>query len=189
MEEIEAKFLNIDKASFEEKLIALGAVKIADYNYRRRNYDFPDGRLAAAEAWVRLRDEGDKITFTYKQRMDVGEDALRSGSMKEIETVVGDFDVADQLLQAIGLKEKIYKENKRTRYTLDGVELDIDSWPLIPPYLEIEGKSWESVQAVAEKLGFDWKDHVRGTNGEIYKTYGIAEKNYSILTFDRQVEK
>jgi len=189
MEEIEAKFLNIDKVSFEEKLVSLGAKKIADYNYRRRNYDFPDGRLNDIDAWVRLRDEGDKITFTYKQRTGVTDDALRDGSMKEIETTIGDFDIGDQLLQAIGLRERIYKENKRTRYTLDGVEIDIDTWPLIPPYVEIEGKSWEAVQSVAEKVGFDWKDHVRGTNKLIYQQYDIDETSYSILTFDRQVKK
>ena len=38
---------------------------------------------------------------------------------------------------------------------LDGVELDIDSWPYIPTYLEIEGKSEESVKKMMDLLEVD----------------------------------
>jgi adenylate cyclase class 2 len=189
MEEIEVKFLDVDKVSFEEKLVSFGATKVGDFEYRRKNYDFPDMSLSSVEAWVRLRDEGNQITLSYKQRTGIVEDALRDGGMKEIELVVNDFDTADQFLGAIGLVEKIYKENKRTRYMLDDVEVDIDSWPLMPTYVELEGKNWEAVTAVAAKLGFDWSTHVVGTAMDIYKVYGIDEKEYSVFTFDRQIKK
>ena len=45
------------------------------------------------------------------------------------------------MLEEMGYKAHTYQENKRTRYMLDGVEFDIDSWPYIPTYLEIEGKN------------------------------------------------
>ena len=45
--------------------------------------------------------------------------------------------------------------NNRIRYMLDGVEIDIDSWPMIPTYLEIEGKDEASVLTMVEKLGLD----------------------------------
>ncbi len=32
------------------------------------------------------------------------------------------------------------QENKRCHYILEDVEIDIDSWPMIPDYIEIEGK-------------------------------------------------
>lgn len=186
MEEIEAKFINIDKAALEEKLVSLGAEKQGDYNYRRKIYDFTDGRLDKIHAWIRLRDEENKITISYKQRFDDEADTLREGGTKEIELTVSDFETAEQLLATLGLVELMYKENKRTRYILDGVEIDIDTWPLIPPYVEIEGKSWESVQATAEKLGFVWSEHLRGTNRAIYSNYGISESDFKVLTFDRQ---
>jgi adenylate cyclase class 2 len=189
MEEIEAKFLNIDKQAFEEKLVLLGATKVGDYNYKRKIYDYPDQRLDAKGAWVRLRDEGDKVTMTYKEHMGSVSDSLRDGTVKEIEIVVSDFKIGDALLHALGLVQYMYKENKRTRYMLDGVEVDIDSWPLIPPYVEIEGSSWEEVEAIAVKVGFDWNNRILGTNGEIYKTYGIDEGAYSVFTFEEQIKR
>jgi adenylate cyclase class 2 len=185
MEEIEVKFLNIDKPLFEEKLVSLGATKSGEYHYRRKIYDFPDGRLDKDSAWVRLRDEESQITLSYKKRFN-NTDELRGGGTEEIEVTVSDFATAEKLLAAMGLVEVMYKENKRTRYMLDGVEVDIDTWPLIPPYVEIEGKSWEAVQAVAQKLGFDWTERLVGSNRAIYNHYGIKEDAYKILTFERQ---
>jgi adenylate cyclase class 2 len=43
-------------------------------------------------------------------------------------------------------------------FTLDGAELEIDAWPLIPPYLEIEGRSRNHVVEVAACLGIDEAD-------------------------------
>lgn len=185
MEEIEAKFLDVDVPALIARLDSLGAEKIGGYSYKRKLFDFPDGRLGAVNAWVRLRDEGEKIVITYKQRFGDADDH-QSGGTNEIETTVGDFAAAEKILNALGLEEKIYKENKRVRFMLDGVEIDIDSWPLIPTYVELEGKSWGAVQAVSEKLGFDFAKHTRGSNREIYAKYGIDESGYSILTFDRQ---
>ena len=38
---------------------------------------------------------------------------------------------------------------------LDDVNIDIDSWPLIPTYAEIEGKSEEEVKKIIAKLEID----------------------------------
>ena len=40
-------------------------------------------------------------------------------------------------------------------YILDDVEIDIDSWPLIPTYVEIEGKDEKSVMSMVDKLELD----------------------------------
>ena len=60
-----------------------------------------------------------------------------------MEIVVSDFDETNQLLHIMGYTPKAYQENYRTRYYLDHIEIDIDTWPLIPTYLEIEGSSVE----------------------------------------------
>ena len=41
------------------------------------------------------------------------------------------------------------------KYLLDDVNIDIDSWPLIPTYAEIEGKSEEEVKKILAKLEID----------------------------------
>ena len=190
MEEIEIKFLDIDYAALQEKLLSLGATKVADYHYRRIVFDYPDFRLDKQGAWVRLRDEGDKITFTFKQRLAKAFDTgANDDGMYERETTVGDFDTTREILLKTGLIEKMYQENKRTRYVLDGVECDLDTWPLLPPYLEIEGESWEKVYATAERLGFKREDAKIFSTNQIYTLKGLDDRNYTKLTFDEQVER
>lgn len=191
MEEIEIKFLDIDPVSLEQKLLALGAEKIGDYHYRRAVFDYSDFRLDQRAAWLRLRDEGDQVTFTFKQRLGVKEGSLKGDDegMYEKEVVVSDFDATKEILLKTGLIEKMYQENRRTRYLLDGVECDIDTWPLIPPYLEIEGSSWESINAVAEKLGFKKEDAKKFSTNQIYRMHGLDDRNFVRLTFDEQKER
>jgi hypothetical protein len=42
----------------------------------------------------------------------------------------------------------------RTSFELDGGRLEIDGWPLIPPYLETEADSRDEVVRIAAILGF-----------------------------------
>jgi adenylate cyclase class 2 len=189
MEEIEVKFLDISVLEVKEKLQKLGAQKIGEYLYKRKTYDYADKKLAKDNAWVRLRDEGDKVTFTYKQRFGVNDNHLQDGGVNEIEVIVSDFVLADNLLKAIGLVEKFYEENKRERYMLENTEIDIDTWPMIPTYLEIEGSSWEIVKNTAQKLGFSWETHVKCSTMQVYEKYGINENDYSVITFNEQVTK
>ncbi len=191
MEEIEIKFINVDKDSLEKKLVGLGAEKVGDFHYRRVVFDYPDFKLDKQGAWLRLRDEGDKVTLTFKQRLTkdihsiVGDDE----GMYEKETVVQDFDATREILLRTGLIEKMYQENKRTRYLLDGVECDLDSWPLLKPYIEIEGETWDKVYATAEKLGFKKDDALICTANQIYRLQGIDDRNYIKMTFDEQIER
>ena len=189
MEEIEAKFLGINIDELKSKLQILGATFIGSFDYKRKAYDFPGLPLSKKHAWVRVRDEGDRVVMTYKQRLEANSETMRDGGMKEVEVVVSDFNLTDQFLLSIGMIEKFYEENKRERYVLDNVEVDIDSWPMIPPYVELEGSSWESVQSVAESLGFNWEKHLRCSTMQIYKTNGINENDYSVITFIEQIKK
>jgi adenylate cyclase, class 2 len=189
MEEIEAKFININIDKLKNKLHKFGAIFIGSFDYKRKAYDFNDLSLSSKHAWVRVRDEGDKVTMTFKQRLKANSETMRDEGMKEVEIVVSDFNIADQFLKSIGMIEKFYEENKRERYILDDVEIDIDSWPMIPPYMELEGNSWDNVQKVAVKLGFDWDKHLRCSTMQIYKMNGIDENEYAVITFTEQIKK
>jgi adenylate cyclase class 2 len=188
MEEIEVKFLNIEPDSLENKLENLGAKKQFDRIYRRSVYDYPDLRLNNQSAWVRVRDEGDKITMGFKQRLSpsgLGNDA----GMKEVEIVVSSFDFACEFLKSIGLKRKFYEENRRIRYIYEEIEFDIDFWPLLNPYLEIEAQSWEEIDRGIKLLGLGEKNKKICSAFQIYEMNGINENDYDILTFDKQVKK
>ena len=84
----------------------------------------------------------------------------------------------------IGLKPKGYQENRREEYRLGEVTLALDSWPLIPPYLEIEGPNEASVVAAAKKLGYQESDLVGENTQKIYSNYGIDIDSIPVLKFD-----
>jgi adenylate cyclase, class 2 len=155
-QEIEAKFLNVDHDEVRARLQAAGA-KLGHLMrlMRREIFDHPDGRYNSppyAEK-LRIRDEGDgKVTVTYKKKLP------DSDYVQEIETTVGSYDTMKQLFMAIGLVSCSYQESKRETWHLDDVEVVLDEWPWLRPFVEIEGPSEPAIQAAAEKLGFGWTD-------------------------------
>jgi adenylate cyclase class 2 len=189
MEEIEVKFLNINKEEVEKKLIEIGATKVGEFFYKRQVFDYPDLRLDKKGAWIRLRDEGDKIMLSFKQRLGAQGNSGNDEGMKEIEIAVNNFEETANFLYELDLVNKFYFENRRTRYEKDGVEFDIDEWPLLKPYLEIEADSWEEIDKAVAWLGFDKSEMKKFTTTQIYALEGINDKDYSKLTFTETVKK
>lgn len=140
MEEIEVKFLNINVPEFRKQHKKLGAKKVFEKLYRRKMFDYPDWRLDKRGAWLRIRDEGDKVMMVYKQRLGIKEGGNDDG-MEEIEVEVSDFEQTSLIFDKIGFITKRYTENRRERWKLGEVTFDLDTYPLIPTYLEIEATS------------------------------------------------
>ena len=145
--EYEVRVLEIDKDELIRKLESLNATKVGEFNQKRYVYDTIPKENGK---WIRLRTNGKETTLTFK---DVTSDKI--DGTKEVEIEVSDLELTNEFLNKIGFFSKAYQENNRIRYILDDVELDIDSWPLIPTYLEIEGKDEKSVLDMIEKLELD----------------------------------
>lgn len=171
--EIEAKFLHVDHDRMRTKLKAVGATCTQPMRLmRRKNYDYPDGRLSSRyNGWVRVRDEGDKITLSYKQLND----RTLLGT-KEVSLIVDSFEFADAFLRSIGLEANSYQETKRESWVLGEVQIELDEWPWIDPFIEIEGPGEAAVRAVAERLGFDVTAAVHGSVEVAYQAeYDVTE--------------
>jgi adenylate cyclase, class 2 len=128
--------------------------------------------------WVRLRDNGEKTTLTIKEIKHSGIDGT-----KELEIDVGDFEKANQILNKLKYSHKGYQENKRISYKFKNVEIEIDLWPKIPPYVEFEGKSIEEIEEVVKLLGFEMENTTTLCNMDIYKKYGINLNEIKELKF------
>lgn len=151
--EYEAVFTNVDKEEMRLRLEKAGAeLKRPEYLQKRTAFNLPAGS-DSVRGWARVRDEGDRITMSVKSVAGEGIE-----SQKETCVTVDDFAQAEALLQALGCEKKAYQETKRELWSLDGVEITIDTWPFLEPFVEIEGESESVVQQVAEKLGFKWKE-------------------------------
>lgn len=190
MEEKEVKFLDIDPDLIEKKLKEIGAKWMFEIFYKRKVFDYPDYSLDKKGAWLRVRDEGDRIMLGYKQRigMGKGKDGNDEG-MEEVEVEVSDFDKTCEILLKSGLTEKHYWENKRIRYMLDDIEFDIDFWPKIKPYLEIEAPLWESVDRGILLLGLNPNDGKKFSTQQVYKLAGINSNDYKVGTFKGLIKK
>ena len=165
--EIEAKFLDIDVNILRATLKKNNAILIHEERLmRRKNFDYHDSHLEKVGGWIRIRDEGDKITLAYKQLTD----RTLEGT-KEISIVVNDFDKACNLLLAIGMDSKSYQETKRERWELNGVEVTIDTWPWIPTFVELEGSNENKLRGAAEHLGLDWGKAMHGSVETAYQAY------------------
>jgi len=165
--ELEAKFLDIDPDKIRALLKKHGATLVHEERLMRRiTLDYPDTRLRKVGGWVRLRDEGDKITLAYKQLVD-----RTIEGTKEVSFVVDNFESSTNFLLAVGLAKKSYQETKRERWDLGGVEVTIDTWPWIPTFVEIEGASETKLRDAADKLGLDWSKAMHGSVETAYQAY------------------
>jgi adenylate cyclase class 2 len=173
--EFEAKVLEIDSAEIALRIAEAGGSHVADRMMRRFVYDIRPGEQGR---WIRLRDTGSEVTLCVKEIASDSVDGTR-----ETETTVGDFDTTHELLGRLGLVPKAYQENLRSSWLLDGVRLEIDSWPLIPPYLEIEGDDADQVWKTADRLALNRDELTSENTTAVYARYGVDLENIRELRF------
>jgi len=174
MNEIEVKILDIDPAKIRSILKKAGAKKIFKVKIDAQFYDFPDNRIKKAGNHLRLRKVGDvKTEMTFKK--------LKSNKKykhnEEVDIEVKDFNEADKFLKLFGLT-KVKKYTKtRERYKLKNFQYEIDKYPQIPHFVEVEVKSNNAKQAKAllEKalkvIGYTIKDTKPWNGFEVHKHY------------------
>lgn len=154
--EFEVKFVNVDHDEIRSKLKDLGA-KLEQPMRLMKRAIIETEELKAKNAFIRVRDEGDKVTLTYKQFQELSVDGA-----KEHEIVVSDFITTVDLLSSAGLPYHSLQESKRETWKLDDAEIVLDEWPWLNPYIEIEGSSEKHVKEVTIMLGLSWYEAVFG---------------------------
>jgi adenylate cyclase class 2 len=178
--EYEVRILEIDSKRMIEKLESLHAKLLFDAVQRRYVYDF---KPAEKNRWIRLRTNGEKSTLTIKNVATSNIDGTQ-----ELEIVVDNFDRTHLILKELGYEERSYQENRRIQYDLNGVEIDIDTWPKMPTYMEVEGSSEEAVYHALDVLGIDREDCTSLDVESIYGQYGIDIKNIRELKFEEEIK-
>ena len=175
--EYEAKVLGIDRDQLAQRIIDKGGADLGQVLQRRYVYDIDP---TDASRWVRLRDTGTQTTLCVKE---IGSDAI--GGTRETETAVGDFETTNALLGELGYTAKAYQENRRHSFTLDGAQVELDSWPHIPPYAEIEAANRDEVVRIAAVLGYPEAALTGENTTKVYARYGIDLSTITDLRFDR----
>ena len=164
--EIEVKFLDVNIDDIRARLTDTGATLEHPMRLMRRVL-IEEEHHAADRSFIRIRDEGNKTTLTFKRRT-LAEEETTIDSTHEIETTVGDFDTAVKIFAEAGWNYITFQESKRETWLLDGAEVVIDEWPWLAPMIEIEADSEAIVRSVADKLGFNWNDGIFGSVDVVY---------------------
>ena len=114
------------------------------------------------------------VNFARWQNVDA-ESALRGANMR--------------FKRRFGFIEKHEAEKKRSRWIKNGVEFDIDTWPEIPTFLEIEADSWDDIDTATKLLGLKKEDRKICSVNQIYRIYNMDVNDYQTISFDKMVKK
>jgi adenylate cyclase class 2 len=150
--EYEATFTNVNKDAIRGRLKKADAQLIyPEFLQKRYVWHLPQGHEIEG-AWLRVRQEFDKITLSLKMNVD----GQTLEGQKELTLTIDNLEEARKILNTIGCQERAYQETTRELWKLDGVEITIDEWPFLEPLVEIEGPSEEAIKKVALQLDFDY---------------------------------
>lgn len=156
--ETEAKFLRVDHDVIRKKLRDIGAVCEQPMRLMRR-MTFDNSSMKSKNAFLRVRDEGYRMVMTYKQF-----DSLTVDGAKEIEIIVDDFERAIALVKSLddNWLRMSFQESRRETWRLGNVEVVLDEWPWLDPYIEVEASSENEITDIANQLGLTMASAVYG---------------------------
>ena len=162
MHEIETKILEVDTSQILKKLHDLGATEIQNTRLFVDWYCLKSA-LASAHPWyLRVRKTTDgKSEISWKSLEKFVGNTRQS---QEININVSDFENSKSLLESIGLVHYAHQEKDRISFTLKDWNFDLDQYPKMPAYLEIEGTSEEHVGKAIQLLNLE--NHEALSQGE-----------------------
>ncbi|MBQ6323837.1 MAG: hypothetical protein IJI22_03290 [Bacilli bacterium] len=131
--------------------------------------------------WVRLRKSNEKIELTVKHIYEKNNSKIQK--VKEIEIGVTDLEETNRILEAVGLVKRNYQEKIRYSFKYKTAEIEIDIWPKLKPYMEIECDDEDLINEIIEKLDLKNKRIVSLNTEQLYKEIGIDVLKIDELKF------
>lgn len=172
MNEIETKILDVDVEEIKNKMKALGALEIKSTRlfvdwFRPKDHEEGD------TPWflrIRTDSEGNNEATWKSNRTFLG----ASSSHKEINLKILDKNAMSDLLIELGMKIYAHQEKDRISWKYGEWQFDLDQYPRMPAYLEIEGKNEEGIQEAIKLLGLEGKTATpKGERVVISDIYGL----------------
>lgn len=121
------------------------------------------------DLYIRVRHEGDKITFTIKTD-------LRNEFPIEREVEINNMKEMIDMLKLLGFRIRYRVEKLREIWIIKGAkEIVFDSYPGLPTYMEIDAHSKNDLERITKLLGL--KSKKRWLGGDMYgEYYGLPKK-------------
>jgi len=172
--EYEYTFRNYNKKKLIEIIKQNGGYKVGHYIFKVMVFIHP---LEKDGTYIRVRDEGHRITMTYKYLNN-------KKFADEHEINIDNFDAAVNILLGIGCKTKYYYEKLREIWNIKNSEIVFDINPGMPERMEVESPTLKELDNLTKKLDL-LKFKLNGSETPISEElYGFKiPKNLPILTF------
>lgn len=180
--EIEVRFLEISKPLLLKKLTELGAEDLGEDLLEEIIFYDKEYKWRDVEGkFVRLRKSKKNTIMAYKHHK-----SETLNGVEEIEFNVTNSDKAKLFLERLGLVAFRHQQKIRHSFRLDDVIVDIDTWPKIPTYVELEGSSELELKKVAKQLELNWENVVfESARTIIEQRYNIPVSSMKWFTFDK----
>ncbi|MEG0799554.1 MAG: adenylate cyclase, partial [Bacilli bacterium] len=101
----------------------------------------------------------------------------------ETEIEVSSLDETNCLLENIGIVRRSYQEKIRYSYEYKNAEIEIDIWPKLQPYMEIECDDEMVIEEIIDKLDLKNNEVVSLNTEQLYRKIGIDVHSMSELKF------
>lgn len=163
--EIEWKVLGVNVPDLCTILERMGALKVFDEERIVTSFDDSKHNLIKSSKHLKVTEE-EKVKISFSQ--PIGKNSKEEVKFKtERKKEVFDF------LKRLGYLPIARSKSKRISYEWNGIDFDIDTFPQIDPFLEIDlGDSNKTLDNILKKLELLHLDTVQMSTPEIYEFYG-----------------
>ena len=163
-QEIEVKFPLRDRAALIRKLQDIGASRLYPETFEDNIVLDRRGELKTKGALLRVRKFGKYSLITYKGPMSI-DGGIKS--REEVQTGVESFELAIELLDALGFKPVFRYQKFREVWRIQDVEVVLDRTP-IGEYFEIEGPM-DLIRSISNELGMNMDQAIRQSYADLYR--------------------
>jgi adenylate cyclase, class 2 len=119
-----------------------------------------------------LRDQNFKLTEEDKLKLSIS--SAEENTQKTIKLFVSRKEECLALLKALGIEPVTESRSRRISFEWSGIDFDLDQFPNIPPFLEIDlGDSGYLLEDILQRLNLTANERVEINTPTIYKRYGL----------------
>lgn len=131
--------------------------------------------LISQGAYLRLRKEGKRSELILKWKDKDNKKKVKRENELSITIEGKEWEEVRNIIEQTGLKRILIQQKKRTSYRYHplAVRFDIDIWPKLPPYLEVEGSDAEAISKGLELIGFSMDETSSISGKELFEKYGV----------------
>ena len=165
--ERETKILWIDVELICHKLTEMWAKKVFDNIRTITSFDYIDKGRSLIQEWKHL-----KITEEWKTKISFDEKSV-NWDIISIKNKIWRKKEMKDILEMLWLVPIASAQARRISYEYGDTDIDIDIFPHIDPFVEIESENIEAIQSMIWKLSLSDHTSVHISTPEVFKIYDL----------------